>query len=273
MSYITDKLILVRGAGDLATGVIHRLVRCGFPVIALEVEKPLAIRRTVAFASAIYDETMTLEGVTAIHVEDAQAAREIAGKGQVPVLIDPEATSLKALKPQVVVDAIIAKRNLGTHKEMAPTVIALGPGFSAGVDVHAVIETNRGHNLGRVILDGPAEADTRTPGLTAGFGIERVVHAPAAGTVVAIREIGDTVTRGEPILAIESRSETHEVPSPLDGVLRGLIYPGTRVPKGMKIADVDPRGNPDHCWIISDKARAVGGGVLEAIMVSSQKIG
>ncbi|MBS1249745.1 MAG: hypothetical protein MAG431_01329 [Chloroflexi bacterium] len=272
MSCITDKLILVRGAGDLATGVMIRLLRSGFHVIALEIETPSAIRRTVAFANAVYKGVATVEDITGVLVDGVSVAPKIAEEGLVPVLVDPEATSLEILKPDVVVDAIMAKHNLGTHKEMAPTVIALGPGFSAGVDAHAVIETNRGHNLGRVILDGPPEADTHIPGITAGYGAERVVHAPATGTLTGICQIGDRVTRGQVLAIIENEAGQVKVPSPLDGVLRGLIYPGTQVKQGTKMADVDPRGDPAHCFSVSDKARAVGGGVLEAILYLERHI-
>ncbi len=257
-----ENLVIVRGAGDIATGTIHRLSRCGFNIIALEAKEPLVIRRTVAFAGAIFDNETTIEGVTAVKAGTLHEACELSGEGIVPVLIDPEGVAIKLLRPEVVVDAILAKRNLGTAKDMAGIVIGLGPGFTAGVDVHAVIETNRGHNLGRVILEGPAESNTGIPGIIAGYGAERIIRAPESGLFKAQCRIGDIVRKGQTVAYVA------EVPvfSPLDGVLRGLIHSGTNVEKGLKIGDVDPRGKVEYCYGISDKARAVAGGVLEAIL-------
>jgi len=268
MSVVRKNLVLVRGAGDIATGTILRIARSGFSVIALETEKPTAIRRTVAFSEAVYEGEATVEGLVARRAESLAEALESAAAGIVPILVDPSGASIAALAPMALVDAIIAKRNLGTSSSMAGIVVALGPGFVAPRDAHAVVETNRGHDLGRVILEGSAEPDTGTPGVIGGKGAERVVHAPAAGFVKGLRAIGDLVKAGEPILAIvdpQSGGITL-VASPLDGVLRGLIRPGLRVPAGLKIADVDPRGERGHCYSVSDKARAVSGGVLEAIL-------
>jgi xanthine dehydrogenase accessory factor len=259
---------VVRGAGDLATGTIVRLTRVGFRVVALEVEHPTAIRRTVALSEAVYEGRAVVEGVEARRVGSAAEALGLAARGIVPLLVDPECACLDELAPEALVDAIIAKRNLGTRPGMASVVVALGPGFSAPQDAGAVIETNRGHDLGRAILEGEAEADTGTPGIIAGRGAERVVHAAAEGRIEALREIGDLVVAGDPILAIVAPDGMGRkvMRSPLDGVLRGLIRPGLLAPRGLKVADVDPRGRREHCFSISDKARAISGGVLEALM-------
>ncbi len=260
-------LVVVRGAGDLATGVIVRLRRAGFRVAALEIARPTAIRRSVALCESMYDGEAEVEGVKGRRVRDVAEAVAAAGSGIVPLLEDPECTLLVALRPAVLVDAIIAKRNTGTSIRMAPIVVALGPGFEAGVDAHAVIETNRGHDLGRVILSGRAEADTRTPATIAGVGAGRVVHAPQAGTTEEIRRIGDAVTAGEAVLRIRTAGGSAvEARSSTNGVLRGVIRSGLHVAEGLKVADVDPRGIREHCFTVSDKARAIGGGVLEAIL-------
>jgi xanthine dehydrogenase accessory factor len=259
-------LVLVRGAGDIATGVIARLRSAGFPVAALEVGRPTAIRRRVALSECMYEGEAEVEGVRARRVDGIAELLELVSHNVVPVLEDPDCTSLRGLRPMALVDAILAKRNLGTRLDMARIVLALGPGFEAGTDAHAVIETNRGHDLGRVILSGRAEADTGSPGIIGGFGLERVVRAPIGGLVVGLRGIGDLVEAGEPILEVAGEGGRVLVLSPLAGVLRGIIRSGSRVGAGLKIADVDPRGNRESCSTISDKARAIGGGVLEAIM-------
>lgn len=259
-------LVVVRGAGDLATGVILRLVRSGFRVVALESPRPTAIRRTVAFSEAVYDGTAEVEGVRARRAEGLGEIRAALAEGIVPVIVDPEAALLPALRPAALVDAILAKRNLGTRVGQAPVVIALGPGFEAGKDADAVVETARGHDLGRVILAGSAAPNTGVPGEVGGKSSERVVRAPAEGTVLAVRSIGDEVRAGEPLLLIETPAGRLSVPSPLDGILRGLIRPGIEVSEGDKIADVDPRARPEYCRTVSDKARAVAGGVLEALL-------
>lgn len=255
-------LVVVRGAGDLATGTISKLSRCGFRVAALEREAPTVIRRTVSFAQALFDGSATVEGITAVKARGEEEIRCAWDRGEIPVIPDPEGVWIERLQPQAVVDAILAKKNLGTRRDMAPTVIGLGPGFSAGEDVHGVIETNRGHNLGRVILEGPAEADTGIPGNIAGFTRERVLRSPASGVLEVLRDIGSLVEEGEPLATVGGQ----EVLSPLKGVVRGMIAPGTEVPEGFKIADVDPRGDAAYCRIISDKARAIAGGVLEALL-------
>ncbi len=259
-------LVVVRGAGDLATGVILRLVRSGFRVLALESPRPTAIRRTVAFSEAVYDGTAEVEGVRARRAEGLGEIRSALAEGVVPVAVDPEASLVPVLRPAALVDAILAKRNLGTRVGLAPVVIALGPGFEAGRDADAVVETARGHDLGRVILAGSAAPNTGVPGEVGGKSAERVVRAPSAGAVLAVRSIGDEVRAGEPLLLIETSSDRLSVASPLDGILRGLIRPGIEVAAGDKIADVDPRGRPEYCRTVSDKARAVAGGVLEALL-------
>lgn len=268
MPMIPGNLVVVRGAGDLATGCILRLVRSGFRVAAFESARPSSIRRTVCLSEAMYEGHAEVEGIRAIRVDDLNELQAVLAKGDsVPILEDPTCASLPRLRPLALVDAIIAKRNLGTRRDMADVVVALGPGFDAGVDVDAVIETNRGHDLGRVILQGCAEPNTGVPGLIAGMGRERVLHAPVAGLVENLRTIGDTVRSGEPLLALERPEGRVEVASTLDGILRGLIRPGFQAHAGLKVADVDPRCVRDHCFSVSDKARAVAGGVLEAILM------
>lgn len=257
-----ENLIVVRGGGDLATGVVHRLMQSGFLVVILEIEKPTVIRRTVAFAQAVFQENITIEEITAKRVYSVTEALQYAQHNQVPILVDPLASSINEIKPQIVIDAILAKKNLGTSQEMAPFVVGIGPGFCAGEDVHAVIETNRGHNLGRVFYNGCAEPDTGVPGTIGGFDYQRVLRAPADGIIKNVKEICANVKTGEVIAYV------NEIPitSSLDGVLRGLITDGLMVKKNLKIGDVDPRCKPEYCYLISDKARAIGGGVLEAVM-------
>ncbi len=252
----------VRGAGDLATGVAVRLWRSGFPVIMTEIDRPLTVRRRVAFSEAVFAGTMRVEDMTARLADDAVEAGHMLKRNQIPVLVDPEAETLKQLTPDVLVDGIMAKRNLGTGLQDAPLVIGLGPGFTAGYDVHAVIETKRGHFLGRVIRAGQAEADTGVPGAVLGFTAQRVVRAPASGLFAGQCRIGDPVQEGDRLGAVEDRP----VFAPLSGVVRGLIHDGVPVRVGMKIGDIDPRGIQDYCWTISDKALAIGGGVLEVIL-------
>ena len=261
MSLLRGELVVVRGAGDLATGCILRLVRAGFRVVALEVAAPSAIRRTVSLSEAMYEGSACVEGLAARRCDSLPATW--ASGDPVPILQDPDGQCLGQLRPIALVDAILAKRNLGTRLDMAPVVIALGPGFEAGRDAHAVVETNRGHDLGRVLLAGCAEPNTGVPGLIAGRGGERVLHAPVAGPVEPCCAIGDRVRAGDPILIIQGVT----VSSAIDGVVRGLIRPGFVARAGLKIADVDPRGEVAHCYTVSDKARAIAGGVLEAILM------
>lgn len=255
--------VLVKGGGDLGSGVAFRLFRAGFSVAITEVAQPTVIRRTVSFAEAIYEGEAVVEGVAAQRIDSSCQIIETVRAGRVPILVDPEALIVQEIGPGAVVDAIMAKRNLGTRITDAPAVIALGPGFTAGVDCHAVIETARGHNLGRVLLSGAAEPDTGIPGPIAGYTTERLVRAPASGVIVKTTAIGEKVTLGETIGWVGDTP----VLTPLGGVLRGMIREGLQVRQGMKIGDVDPRGIRDYCFTISDKALAVAGGVLEAVLM------
>ena len=295
-------LIICRGAGDLATGIIHRLHRAGHRVIALETDYPAAIRRQVSFCEAVYDGSAAVEGVTArlvpaladaesdtetysgendtpaAHIVsekwDSSAIEAVLEAGEVPLLIDPKGESIALLKPDVVVDAIIAKKNLGTTIDMAPLVIGVGPGFTAGQDVHLVIESMRGHNLARIITDGMAQPNTGVPGNIAGFTSERVIHAPAAGYIHDVRKIGDIVQKGDEIARIYPDKESYDnalseyvpVNATITGIIRGLIREGYYFRKGFKIADIDPRESEiTNCFTISDKARSIAGSVLEAV--------
>jgi xanthine dehydrogenase accessory factor len=267
-SWNSEKLIVVRGAGDLASGVINKLVKSGFQVVAVELEQPSVIRRTVAYANAMFEGTALIEGVEAVKAADIEEALAALSAGKVPVLADTSGWVISELNPKFVVDAIIAKKNLGTHINMAPIVVGLGPGFTAGVDTHAVVETNRGHYLGRVILNGSAEPDTGKPGTVCGFSSERVVRTPADGIIETAAEIGDDVRGGQTVATVEGVPVTVQI----SGVLRGLIHSGLYVTQGMKIGDVDPRGQKEYCFTISDKARAIAGGVLEALLYLQNRL-
>lgn len=261
-----EPLILVRGGGDLATGVIHRLHSAGFPVLVLEIPQPAAIRRQVSVSEAVYQGTATVEGMTARLIPDLSHLSQTLEAGEVPILIDPEGACIPRLKPAVVVDAILAKRNLGTRRDMAPLTIALGPGFTAGEDVDFVIETMRGHNLGRILTEGPAQPNTGVPGLVGGVSGERVIHAEHTGILRGHQVIGDLVEQGEPIAVISNEAGEFPVPASISGLLRGLIRDGFPVTKGLKIADIDPRtGEQENCFTISDKARCIAGSVLELV--------
>lgn len=258
-----SQLVLIRGAGDLASGVAYRLWQAGFPVVMLEAPQPTVIRRTVSFATAVFEGAATVEGLTACKVDNLSDVEKTLQKGKIPLLVDPVGESIPLLKPNVVVDAVIAKKNvLGTRRGQAPLVIALGPGFTAGTDVDAVVETMRGHYLGRVIWQGSALPNTGVPGAVGGFTEERVIRAPKDGIWQPIVDIGHKVQKGQTVAMVDGT----EVKSQISGVVRGLLYPGIRVSQGMKAGDVDPRAVREHCFTISDKALAVGGGVLEAVM-------
>ena len=257
--------VVIRGAGDLASGIALRLWRAGLDVVLLDVAKPTAIRRTVAFSEAIVHGEQTVEDVTA-RLAALETVPELLRQGILPVLIDPEGASIPALHPDALVDAILAKRNLGTKITDAPVVIGVGPGFTAGVDVDVVIETSRGHNLGRVIKSGTALPNTGRPGNIGGYTVERVIHSPAAGVIHNVRAIGDTVAAGERIAWVESADGCVEVNAAIPGILRGLIREGYYVTSGFKIADIDPRlGELANCFTISDKARCIAGSVLEQV--------
>ena len=262
---MTDKLIIVRGGGDLATGIIHRLHRAGFLVLILETEKPAAIRRQVSFCEAIYEGSATVEDVTAVKINDISEIPSIHAKNQIPVIVDPSGHCIQILKPAMVLDAIIAKKNLGTNRSMAPVTVAVGPGFTAGEDVDFVVESMRGHNLGRIFTSGTALPDTKVPGNIGGYTSERVLHANAAGIMRNICHIGDIVKQGQLVAEIITEDGTAiPVPATIPGIIRGLIRDGYKVPIGFKIADIDPRVDQlKNCFTISDKARCIAGSVLE----------
>lgn len=259
---LNELIVFVKGGGEMATGVVHRLARAGLRVCITEVAHPTAVRREVAFCEAIPDGQKEVEGLTAMRVESASEIQTSWAQGRIPVIVDPDCTLRRTLRPDVLVDAIMAKRNLGTRLEDAPLVIALGPGFRAGHDAHFVIETNRGHHLGRVLDAGEAEPNTGEPGTIASYSHERVLRAPANGRFCGMKKIGDRVEAGEVVALVERIP----LPCPIGGVLRGILRTGLQVRQGMKVGDVDPRGIRDYCFTISDKARAIGGGVLEAIL-------
>lgn len=267
-------LVVVRGGGDLATGTIHKLVRCGYAVLVLEIENPSAIRRNVAFSEAVYEGVWSVEGITARLVKTVEEAKKITNSGEVAVMVDPEGACLKEVRPEVLIDGILAKKNLETRKEMAPVTIALGPGFEAGKDVDAVIETKRGHHLGRVILEGAAEPNTGIPGIVAGYAKERVIHSPEEGILRNVKQITDTVQKGDVIAYVETSSGKAEVLATISGLLRGLLRDGYPVTRGFKIADIDPRIEEyENCFTISDKARCIAGGVLEAMLYLREQKG
>jgi xanthine dehydrogenase accessory factor len=267
-------LIVVRGGGDLATGTICKLKKSGFPVLILEVANPSAIRRNVAFCEAVYQGKQTVEDMTCYLAESLEHAQQLLMEGKLVVLVDPVGESIPKLNPLAVVDAILAKKNLGTTRNMAPITVALGPGFTAGEDVDAVIETKRGHNLGRVLWAGSAAPNTGIPGIIGGFGKERVIHCPANGILRNVRKITDTVSKGEVIAVVETAEGNVPVEATLDGILRGLIRDGYPVGIGFKMADIDPRTEEyNNCFTISDKARCIAGGVLEAILQRKGELG
>jgi xanthine dehydrogenase accessory factor len=263
MSELGELVIAVKGAGEMASALAWRLYMANFKkIVMLEADHPLAVRREVSFCEAVYEKAKTVEDVTAALAKSAEDVTACWRNAHIAVVVDPAWKIFKALRPDIVVDAILAKRNLGTHTGEASLVIGLGPGFSAGDDVHLVVETNRGHNLGRIITSGPAEPNTGVPGTIAGVTGQRVLRAPANGRFFTERVIGDQVKAAETIGSVEGEP----VRTQIDGVIRGLIRPTTRVSRGLKIGDVDPRGQIRNCYTISDKARAVGGSVLEAIL-------
>ena len=260
---IKDIIIAVKGAGEMATGTAWRLFQSNFKnIYMMEIPSPMAVRRQVSFCEAVHDGEIIVEGVRAkksLHVDEIPGAWE---DNTIPVLVDPEWNVIKKIQPHVVIDACIAKKNLGTNLSEAPLVIGLGPGFEAGKDVHMVIETNRGHNLGRIILKGCPEPNTGVPGNTSGYTHERVLRAPCAGTFHSDLSIGEMVKKGQVVGYVDDTPVKVEI----DGVLRGQIRSNTLVENKLKIGDIDPRGNIEHCTTISDKARAVGGSLLEAIL-------
>jgi len=256
---LNNETIVVRGGGDLATGVVQKFYRSGFNVLILETHKPTAIRRSVSLSEAVYDGQSTVEDMRCRKVSTIAEVESCWRDKIIPLFVDPEGTSISSIKPDAVIDAIIAKRNLGTTKSMADITIALGPGFHAGNDVDVVIETMRGHDLGKLIFDGYATPDTKVPAEISGESIDRVIYAPVAGEITHMKQIGDIVKCDEVILTLADT----EIRAPFTGLLRGLIRNGMNVKKGLKIADIDKRTNID--WrAISDKARCLGGAALEA---------
>jgi len=263
MADLRDLTILIRGAGEMASGVAHRLWRCRLKVLLTEIPRPLAVRRAVSFCEAVHDGTKTVEGALAQRVDSLARAEEVWGRGRLPVLVDPELSCLKELKPQVLVEASLRKKNdFGLRADLAPLVIALGPGFSAPREARYVIETNRGHNLGRVIEEGPAEPDTGLPGEIEGLTWERVLRAPVQGVFTTDLAIGRLVEKEEVVGQVAGQP----VLAGTKGLIRGLIRPGTEVTAGLKLGDVDPRGERVQAGTISEKARALGGSVLECIL-------
>ena len=261
-------LILVKGAGDLATGTAVRLYRAGFQVVMTDIAQPTAVRRTVAFSQCIYDGQTTVEGITARKAENRDQVRDILAAGEIPVLVDPQAAILAQLPFMVVVDAILAKKNLGTTISDAPIVLALGPGFTAGTDCHGVIETKRGHDLGRLILEGTAIPNTGVPGDVGGYTKERIIRAPADGPFEPVAQIGQQVNLGDVVAKVNGIPVTAQ----LTGIVRGMLPAGIPVTAGMKSGDIDPRCEVRHCFTVSDKARAIGGGVLEGILYFGRRL-
>ena len=254
--------IVVKGAGEMATGIAHRLYMANFKnILMTEIGQPLTVRRTVAFSESVYTGSSRVEDVTALLVKDSGDISDVWRKHCIAVIVDPKWDVVKEMKPDMVVDAIMAKRNIGTKKDEAPIVIGVGPGFTAPVDVHAVVESNRGHYLGRVIYNGSAEPHTGIPGPVMGIAAERVLRAPHAGLVKLVADFGDEIRKGDTVLYVDDTP----VLAPIDGVTRGLIRE-IYVSSGEKIGDIDPRGVKEYCYTITEKARAIGGGVLEAVM-------
>jgi len=260
---VRELVIGIKGGGEMATGIACRLFNAHIRhIFMMEIEAPMAVRRRVSFCEAVHDGMACVEGIEAKKIAHPGMIPDVWKENRIPVLVDPSWETLRILKPHAVVDALIAKRNLGTVLTEAPLVIGLGPGFTAGEDVHMAVETNRGHNLGRIILQGSPEPNTGIPGTIAGFSGERVLRAPCAGVFTSHLDIGALVKKGDVVGHVDSEP----VFTIIDGVIRGLIRPHTSVTKGLKIGDVDPRGTLKNCDTISEKARAIGGSVLEAIL-------
>jgi xanthine dehydrogenase accessory factor len=259
---LTDVIVLIRGAGEMASAVAHRLTACHFRVCMTEMLSPQAVRREVAFSEAVFEGEKEVEGVKAKKIESPDQLDTVWKERKIPLLIDPDAKSKDQIKPDVLIDATLAKKNLGTNITDATLVIGLGPGFHARRDVHLVIETNRGHDLGRIIARGEAEPNTGVPGSIANYTEERVLRAPASGIFRTRKTIGDSAKADEKVGTVGEA----EVRSRIPGIIRGLLRDGTAVWTGMKLGDIDPRGERGHCSTISDKARTISGGVLQAIL-------
>jgi xanthine dehydrogenase accessory factor len=261
-------LVVVRGAGDVASGVIYRLCKAGFDVIAMEKANPDCVRRRVCFAEAFYQGEMQVEGVTAVLVDSSDQALADMGQSLVPLLIDPNAESLADLQPEAVIDGRMLKQDIDTHIDMAPVVIGLGPGFTAGKNCHAAVETRRGNDLGRFMYDGSPHADTGVPAQVNGISLDRVLRSPADGIFTAGCDIGDMVKQGQVLGNVSGIS----VIARIDGVVRGIIHDGLTVAAGQKIGDIDPRGIEKLCYTISDKAHAIAEGVLNALLALQEKM-
>jgi len=261
-----NSLVLIRGGGDLASGVALRLYRAHYRVVIAEVPQPLAVRRAVSFAEAIYQEAWEIEGVRAEKIEGVTAAFTTLQKGNIPIIIDPDAELRHELDPIAMVDGRMLKRAPELDRSVAPLVVGLGPGFTAGLDCHAVVETNRGHNMGRVYWQGSAQPNTGIPEPIAGFDVQRVVRAPADGVLGAGRSIGTVIEAGECIVEVDGKP----ILAGHKGALRGLLHDDVTVHSGQKIGDLDPRADPSYCFTVSDKALAVAGGVLEALLTREQ---
>lgn len=262
----TRPLVLVRGGGDLGTGVAARLHRCGFAVVVLEIDRPLAVRRLVSLAEAVYADEVQIEDIRGRRVGSLEEVSEVHAAGWIAVLVDPSAEARGLLAPVALVDARMRKVPPEIGKEAAPLVVGLGPGFDAGVNCHAVVETVRGHHMGRVIWKGSAAADSRVPEPVTGFDVDRVLRAPAEGVLQSLVPLGEVVRRGQPL----ARVEDAQVHAPFDGALRGMMHDGLPVWRGDKIGDLDPRKEPAYCREISDKSLAVGGGVLEVLLSQTE---
>ncbi|MBC2581807.1 selenium-dependent molybdenum cofactor biosynthesis protein YqeB [Clostridium sp. DJ247] len=263
-----NDIAIVRGGGDIASGTIQKLHRSGFKVLVLEISNPTSIRRNVCYSEAIYEGETTIEGITSTLVNSITEIEIAWSENKIPVVIDPEGYYINIIKPEILIDAVLAKKNLGTKITMANITIAVGPGFEAGKDVHIVIETMRGHNLGKLIFEGSAMKDTGVPGDIKGFSKERVIYSPSNGIIENVKNIGDVVRAGEVIAYVNN----NEVLATIDGLLRGIIRNGSTVWYGLKIADIDPRiSELKNCYTISDKARSIAGGVLEAVLYLKNK--
>ena len=261
--------VLIRGAGDIASGIALRLHRAGMQVVMTDLPAPTAIRRTVCFSQAILLGEMTVEDVTARRADSVEEAESLLRRGLIPVLADPDCACRAQLRPDALVDAILAKRNTGTRITDAPVVLALGPGFAAGTDCHGVVETMRGHDLGRLLTEGGAIPNTGVPGEIGGYTRERIIRAPARGIFEPLARIGQPVTKGTPVARVGGAVACAE----LTGIVRGMLPAGLTVEEGMKAGDIDPRCQARHCFTVSDKARAIGGGVLEGLLYFGRRGG
>jgi xanthine dehydrogenase accessory factor len=255
--------VMIKGGGDLATAVAHKLFKAGFPVVITELEKPMMVRRNVSFANCVYEEQWTVEGVTSVLVDDGDEIEAVIREGKIPLIVDPLCCIRDKIKPAVIVDATLAKKNIGTYMGDAPIVIGLGPGFEAGKNAHIVVETQRGHNLGKLIFKGQAEPNTGIPGEIMGYSRERLIRASSSGYVKNHLQIGSIVETGDIICFVDGKPQT----SRIGGIVRGLIHEGILVDKNEKIGDIDPRGIREYCNTISDKGRNIAGGVLEGILI------